>query len=270
MRTRSWRSRRKLLAVMGIGVGVLAVGLAARRTWAVGVPSVAPLSYSGVLQDAEGKGLSGEHALQIRFWNVADGSGEALCTSGEVPVTLVDGRFSLPLPEECVSRVQTDPDVWVEVILDDSVLGRSKLGAVPYALEANRASAAGGPLESRLVELEAKAAALEARGAELEARAAALDARTAELEARKVATGSARFEDGECETAEAPCLIDISAAGFQSAPSCTITPRNPDGSGYTEHLVLHTISETELRLWRGQFYQKNGTTMLVQYLCVGR
>jgi hypothetical protein len=262
MKLRRLKARRELLGAALVGTGLLLGAFGVRQTLAVGIPAQAALSYSGLLQDADGQPLSGEHVIELELWNVANGAGEALCSTAGVSTALSNGRFSVPLPEECAATVQTHADLWFEVIVDGTALGRNKIGAVPYAVEANRASVAGGALEASL-------AALEARLADLEAQNGALVARLALLEARKVASGSVGFTDGACELPTEPCAIDISSAGFQSPPQCTITLRNPDASGYTEHMVVQSATEVELRVWRGQFYQKNGTNMLVQYICVG-
>ena len=70
------------------------------------------------------------------------------------------GRFSVPLPAACATAVQGNPNVFVEVIVDRTPLGRAKAGAVPYAIEAGHAtsadtaSGAQGALETRLAELQ--------------------------------------------------------------------------------------------------------------------
>ncbi len=51
--------------------------------------------------------------------------------------------------------MKANPDLWIEVQVEGSLLGRSKLGAVPYALEAGRASDAAGALDSRISTIEA-------------------------------------------------------------------------------------------------------------------
>src|SRR6185369_12095838 len=53
---------------------------------------------------------------------------------------LVSGRFKIKLPPECRAAVKGSPDVWVEVEVDGGPLGRTKLGVVPYALEAGHAT----------------------------------------------------------------------------------------------------------------------------------
>ncbi len=44
------------------------------------------------------------------------------------------------MPDTCAAGVGTHPDLWVEVSLAGTPLGRSKTGAVPYAIEANNAT----------------------------------------------------------------------------------------------------------------------------------
>jgi hypothetical protein len=73
---------------------------------------------------------------------------------GPVDVTLgALGSFQLALPNECTTVVHDRTDLWVELIVDSVLLPRTKLGAVPYAVEADhasRASAAAGPLKTTI------------------------------------------------------------------------------------------------------------------------
>jgi hypothetical protein len=47
--------------------------------------------------------------------------------------------------------VRAQRDLWVEVLVDGNPIGRSKLGAVPYAIEAQRASEPAGALAQAVV-----------------------------------------------------------------------------------------------------------------------
>lgn len=121
-----------------LGVALIGIGSVAGRALALGIPEVKPLSYTGTLRDGESRPLLGEHAVEIRFWDAASGGG-TLCTTGAVNVTLVAGTFSVSLPDECTNAVHARPDFWTEVVVDSVSLGRSKAGAVPFAVEADHA-----------------------------------------------------------------------------------------------------------------------------------
>lgn len=131
-----WR-RRSLVAT---GLGLVAAAFVAGRSSAAaeGDPPEGALTYAGTFESADGVPLTGEHGVEVQLWSLADG-GEMLCTSTEQTLALLQGRFSLTLPEDCTEAVRSNPDVFVEVVLDRTLMGRTKIGAVPFAVEAERA-----------------------------------------------------------------------------------------------------------------------------------
>jgi hypothetical protein len=154
--------------LIGTCVVVGASAFLAGRAVAGGIPTVQPLVYSGVLHTAEGTPFTASgHNIEIKLWDSAT-AGTQLCDTSSKPLTVDgSGHFSLPLVDpvnDCATAIGAHPDTYVEILLDGAVLGgaRSKLGAVPYAVEANHslnadtARAATGNLEARLAALEAK------------------------------------------------------------------------------------------------------------------
>lgn len=136
----------------GVCVGlfsVLGIGFVAGRARAGGIPNVGALTYTGLLHDAKGAPLAGPEYLEIQFWDDPRQTSRKslLCDTGTpTAIPLVDGRFSITLPDECAEAVADHADIYVDVIVGPSQaeavsLGvRSKLGAVPYALEAGNAA----------------------------------------------------------------------------------------------------------------------------------
>jgi hypothetical protein len=110
------------------------------RARAAGAPATSPMTYSGTLTDTSGTPLTGSKNLQVQLWDMATG-GTIVCTTGSAPQILVNGGFSLAL-DPCVAAVHANPDLWAEVLVDGASTGRAKLGAVPFALEADTASKA--------------------------------------------------------------------------------------------------------------------------------
>ncbi|HTV25634.1 MAG TPA: hypothetical protein VMG12_43360 [Polyangiaceae bacterium] len=159
---RGWASSAALLA--GVGLAAFAGG----RSWAAGVPSES-LRYSGVLELPDGTPVTGTHAIYVVFWPAAS-DGEQLCASAASDVEVTGGHFSVALPEACSEAVHSTPDVFVEVRVDAVSLGRARIGAVPFALEAAAANRASGELEARLAAAEGATATLEVRLAAVEAR----------------------------------------------------------------------------------------------------
>lgn len=131
------------------GVVLSAAIFLAGRAWAGGAPATAPvMTYAGVLEGADGKPLTGNQIVEVRLWPSATPgtSGKQLCAAGPKTVTLdAHGRFSIAL-DDCVATIKAAADAWLEVLLetngDSSSLGTTKVGAVPYALEAGHATAA--------------------------------------------------------------------------------------------------------------------------------
>ena len=142
-------------SAMGIFLAVAALVGAYHlgRARADGVPTVTPLFYGGMLED-NGRPVEGRRDLTIRLWDAATG-GATACTTAVVNVEFAAGRFRVPLDASCAGAVRSNPNLWAEVQIGGTTFPRSKLGAVPYALEAGRASGAAGALETRLAALEA-------------------------------------------------------------------------------------------------------------------
>ncbi len=126
------------IATMIGSIAAVAIVLATLRVWAAGIPNSNALHYSGVLENAAGELITGTHDIEVRFWDAAS-AGSVLCSTTADDVALQNGRFSVPLLDDCTDSVHDAPDVWVEIIVDATSLGRSKIGAVPYAVEADRA-----------------------------------------------------------------------------------------------------------------------------------
>jgi hypothetical protein len=127
-----------------LALSLFAGGLAGTRVWAAGAPGIAALTYSGTLEGADGTPLTGNPQVQIGFYGAQSG-GTPVCQTESASIALDPrGRFSIALPETCTAAVRGNPNLWSEVLVNGSSLGRAKIGAVPYALEA--ASAAQGAI----------------------------------------------------------------------------------------------------------------------------
>jgi hypothetical protein len=145
------------------GLALIATAFVAGRAGADGIPSTGALTYSGTLEDTAGALLTGDHEIEVRLWPAASGGTTPLCTTTPQSVTVVSGRFFLTLPDDCTTDVKANADVWTEVLVDGASLGRARVGAVPYAVEADRAqtavsatnaSTATGALDTRITNVE--------------------------------------------------------------------------------------------------------------------
>jgi hypothetical protein len=132
---------KRLGAVFLGGALIGVIGTLVSRVGAGGVPATGALRYAGKFEDAEGKPVTGEHALQVNLWKDAE-SKLPLCLTEPKKQQLDGGYFSIVLPDNCAELVHMHKNLLSEVLLDGVSMGKAKLGAVPYALEATHAISA--------------------------------------------------------------------------------------------------------------------------------
>jgi len=217
-----------LAALALCSAAAFASGYWVSRARAAGAPAANALTYSGVLSDVNGVPLSGMKNVLLQLYGAVTG-GTALCGSTPAAVTLVGGAFSVSLGESCTAVVHANPDLWIDVLIDGASLGRTKLGAVPYALEAAHsvsattattatsaatALAAGGDLAAALSALQTSVAALKAAAAPL----------------TTIHPDSIVAADGDFAT---PCLANGLSGGNTVLHACTLAAnRKCTGLGY--------------------------------------
>ncbi len=135
---RLWSTRAGIAAVILVSVAGMAIAFRMGRAQASGIPQTGTMSYSGTLLNF-GQPDSDDHTIVLRLW----AGGSVACTTTPAGTTrLVNGHFTIPLDDSCVTIVHQNRSVLVEVVVDGNSLGQSPLGAVPYAVEADTASAA--------------------------------------------------------------------------------------------------------------------------------
>lgn len=127
---------RGAIAALMVGMTVLGV----RQTRADGIPGMSPMTYSGTLE-VGGQPFTGTR--NVRLTVLDDESltdGHIRCSRVAPGTTVTNGRFQVVLGNECTAVVRATPDLWLEVEVGGEVLGRTKLSAVPFAVEAGRAA----------------------------------------------------------------------------------------------------------------------------------
>ena len=161
----SRRVRRGLAATAMAGALLLASAVGYRVARATGVPTTKPLSYSGTI-DEGGQLVDGTRDFTLRLWSdPASTDGTFLkCTTIAPSVAVSMGRFRIPLDDTCTQPIHDNADLYLEVLVGNGSLGRRKVGAVPYAIEADHASAATGALQTQLAGLSTKLAPLTVQG----------------------------------------------------------------------------------------------------------
>ncbi|MFO0653007.1 MAG: SUMF1/EgtB/PvdO family nonheme iron enzyme [Polyangiales bacterium] len=136
-------------------------GLVVHTVRAVGIPTMPAMFYRGTLDPAAPGTVT--RTFRVALYGAASGGSE-LCPMSDTMVTVTNGAFEVPLPAECTNAIRVtppDPGVWLELTIDrtTTLTPRTKLGAVPYAVEAERAvnaTAATGALDTRIAALEAR------------------------------------------------------------------------------------------------------------------
>ena len=196
---------RRLGLCLTVGVVASATTLLVARARAAGIPDKSGLTYTGYLESPDGKPLAGTHAISVRFWN-SELAKDPLCIGELGDSDLVAGRFQVSLPDSCVAAVQANPNLLVDVQVDDGSLGRTKVGAVPYAIEAAGAASATGDLEKRI-------AALEARG----------DVRSARISSQAKEVPDVDWISGVTSSGTGTYAIDFAKGVFAAAPACVAT-----------------------------------------------
>ena len=126
------------LALIGATGAALYLGSTAM---ADGIPQDSPMTYAGVLEDG-GSPVNGTRNFRLTVWNdpASLEFEDMKCSTVTNNVSVDQGHFRIPLSNTCTSAVQDHSDLWIEVEVNGQVIGRTKLGAVPYAVEAERAA----------------------------------------------------------------------------------------------------------------------------------
>ena len=165
------------IVVVG-ALGALALAWVSRGA-ADGIPEDPTLFYAGVLEEA-GAPVDGVRNVRVRLFDDPM-TGTELCVTSASGVAFDEGRFRVPLVEACADAVRDEPDLWVELeVGTDAPFPRTKLGAVPYALEAESADVARGAevaLAARLSGVEGRVTVNEGAIDEVDGRVAALESR---------------------------------------------------------------------------------------------
>jgi hypothetical protein len=251
------RGLRPILAGVLAGVASSGAIWGLRSVFADGIPSTNPLYYSGTLTE-NGQLVNAPRQLTVNLWsNAAAQTGEvALCSTNVSSTPVLDGRFRVALDGSCKAAINAHPDAWVEVVVGGTTsLGRSKIGAVPYAVEADHAvnatHAASADTASNAASF-AVASDLTVGGAATFSGAVNVDGRAVFGKASALATskpiayaGAALPRTGTFSSSGGVLLVLASASAFSSAIGTMQVDVTLDGSvvgsllGYTNEASSH-------------------------------
>lgn len=116
------------------------------HAYAEGAPTLKPVFYAGTLE-ASGKLASGAHTIALTMFD-AEAAGQQVCVSETVNAPVEAGRFRVEVSPDCVAKMKAQPDLWVALKFSGpdgvphEIPLRTKIGAVPYAMEAQHAVSA--------------------------------------------------------------------------------------------------------------------------------
>jgi hypothetical protein len=118
-----------------------AVLLNLRSASADGVPATTPLFYSGRVAE-NGIPVEGVRPIVVDLWDDPTSTDVARrkCESVTTAATITNGLFRVALDPSCTTAVNANRDLYAEVTVGTTSLGRRKIGAVPYALQAGHAA----------------------------------------------------------------------------------------------------------------------------------
>jgi len=128
-------------AVLALAVAVGGLAYNQSRARADGIPAMRPLTYAGTLEEG-GAPVNGTRNLRLTLWDSATSteSVNTRCITTAAGAMVTNGRFQVVLDAACAGVVRSTPDLWLEIEVNGGSLGRTKLSAVPFAIEANRAA----------------------------------------------------------------------------------------------------------------------------------
>jgi hypothetical protein len=133
-----------LLVIAAIGV---AGGWLATRVRANGVPPTpGSIYYAGEISRTDASAIEPTLDFTITLWDDRT-AGTMLCSVGPATATIAAGHFRVPLDpagnRSCLDALHANPVVWIQLQVAGTateILPRTQIGAVPYALEADRAA----------------------------------------------------------------------------------------------------------------------------------
>jgi hypothetical protein len=142
-------SPKQWIVIVSISAGLGYMG----GTRAAGIPASTPMTFSGIVQ-ADGVPVTTDTTVRVRLFAALQG-GNDLCETSDVVTPDAQGRFSLALIDDCTDVVSANSTLFAEVQIGSEVLTpRQPLGAVPYAVEAKKASEASGGLAIAIADLQ--------------------------------------------------------------------------------------------------------------------
>jgi len=199
---------------------------------AEGAPTTQPLFYGGVVASKQGEPLDGKHTVAVSIFDGETG-GDPLCATSSLSAAFTEGHFRVALPSGnngCAQAVAANADTYVELTVDGTTFPRSKIGAMPYAIEsehakvATTASSVTGAQAQALTSLSADVTALQAKVAAIPAAATPAVPAAVALKARFIGDGNGCTYGSAINSTVCSCNPGeiITSAGGWAGPNAAI------------------------------------------------
>jgi microcystin-dependent protein len=129
------------VGIVALSIGLGALGYKQMGAHADGIPGMSPMTYAGLLEEASGP-VTGPRNLRLTIYDIAAGgdSTNIRCVTNAPGTSVTNGRFQVALDNTCTAAVRGTPDLWLEVEVGGTSIGRTKMSAVPFAVEAGRSA----------------------------------------------------------------------------------------------------------------------------------
>lgn len=171
-------SKKQIEIGLALTSGLALLAYQAGRARAYDIPTIDTLAFSGSLLTF-GAPDNSSHQMSIALY--VNGSTTAACGSTATSsITCVNGQFTIPVPSTCIPIIHANPNLEVQVTVDNTPLGMAPISAVPYAVEADTASnaAASSTLGTAISTLQSQVVTLQGQVTTLQNQVAALQAAT--------------------------------------------------------------------------------------------
>ncbi len=121
-----------------------AVAYSTGRATADVIPADEPLTFGGVLLEG-GLAVTGPRDVTVDIWRDSESSDEdrLVCTIEAAGTAVNAGSYRVTMPSECTDAIRGETELWSQLSVDGTVLARQKVGAAPFALNADSAALAG-------------------------------------------------------------------------------------------------------------------------------
>jgi hypothetical protein len=131
-------NKKRVIGACGLAVTSAFAGYAMKAV-AGGIPAPIAMYYAGTLTEG-GQLANGPRSISVNIWPDATSQGTPLCSTALPSVPVQNGQFRIPLTSACKLAINANKNAYIEVIDGSTSLGRTPIGAVPYAVEADHAS----------------------------------------------------------------------------------------------------------------------------------